>query len=205
MSATGHITTMGRGIGITACAGIGSRAIGPGVTIIASGFPVTTRPGSAGDLNSVDRNVTDAPLGKPVRRAPKPGVHSLNYENNSNKFLFGCALLAGDVLARKNRRPPLRQRPPNLKSDAERLQQATAKAAEERKRSEAAPAPSAAQTLVLSFRPAFCPARIQAEKAEARFWDHGGRVQSGLTSSIERGDERKLRVQPISKFLVFFC
>ena len=48
MSATAHITTMGRGIGITACAGIGPRAIGPGVTIIASGFPVTTRLGIIG-------------------------------------------------------------------------------------------------------------------------------------------------------------
>ena len=46
-SISGTVPTipMGRGIGITARAGIGPRAIGRGVTIIASGFPVTTRPG----------------------------------------------------------------------------------------------------------------------------------------------------------------
>ena len=48
MSATAPITAMGRGIGIMACAGIGPRAIGPGVTIVVSGFPVATRLGIIG-------------------------------------------------------------------------------------------------------------------------------------------------------------
>ena len=53
MSATAPITAMGRGIGIMACAGIGPRAIGPGVTIVASGFPVATRLGIIG-IGNVD-------------------------------------------------------------------------------------------------------------------------------------------------------
>ena len=42
MSETARITATDRGIGITACAGIGSRDIGSGVTIIEPGFTVIT-------------------------------------------------------------------------------------------------------------------------------------------------------------------
>jgi Na+-transporting methylmalonyl-CoA/oxaloacetate decarboxylase gamma subunit len=61
--------------------------------------------------------------------------------------LFGCALMAGGCSRSENQPDKAAQTTPNpnLKSDAERLQQATAKAAEERKRAEASPAPSATQ------------------------------------------------------------
>jgi Na+-transporting methylmalonyl-CoA/oxaloacetate decarboxylase gamma subunit len=61
--------------------------------------------------------------------------------------LFGCALVAGGCSRSENQPDKATQTTPNpnLKSDAERLQQATAKAAEERKRSQASPAASAAQ------------------------------------------------------------
>jgi hypothetical protein len=60
--------------------------------------------------------------------------------------LLGCAFLEG-ACSRSDKQPDATQTTPNanLKSDAERLQQATAKAAEERKRAETSPAPSAAQ------------------------------------------------------------
>jgi uncharacterized lipoprotein YajG len=60
--------------------------------------------------------------------------------------LLACALLGG-ACSRSEKQPDTTQTTPNasLKSDAERLQQATAKAAEERKRAEASLAPSATQ------------------------------------------------------------
>jgi hypothetical protein len=61
-------------------------------------------------------------------------------------IFLGCALFAGACSRSEKQPDSATQTPPaSLKSDAERLQQATAKAAEERKRSEVSPAPSAAQ------------------------------------------------------------
>jgi hypothetical protein len=59
-------------------------------------------------------------------------------------ILLACALSMG-ACSRSEKADSATQTTPNpsLKSDAERLQQATAKAAEERKRAESAPAPSA--------------------------------------------------------------
>lgn len=118
MSATAPITTMGRGIGITACAGIGPRAIGPGVTVIASGFPATTRLGTTGIIGIgrrfqtlFDEDVTDAPHGSPGRRvsllevaAPRQrcnhgGLSDRNpqlyffYENNPYRNFAGVRFL----------------------------------------------------------------------------------------------------------------
>jgi Na+-transporting methylmalonyl-CoA/oxaloacetate decarboxylase gamma subunit len=64
-------------------------------------------------------------------------------------LLLGCALLAG-ACSRSEKQPDTTTQTtpnPNLKSDAERLQAATAKAAEERKRAQTleSPKPSAAQ------------------------------------------------------------
>jgi hypothetical protein len=61
--------------------------------------------------------------------------------------LFGCALVAGGCSRSENQPDKATQTTPNpnLKSDSERLQQATAKAAEERKRAEASSTPSPAQ------------------------------------------------------------
>jgi len=63
--------------------------------------------------------------------------------------LFGCALLAGACSRSEKQPDATTQTTPNanLKSDAERLQKATAKAAEERKRSQTheSPQPSVAQ------------------------------------------------------------
>jgi hypothetical protein len=60
--------------------------------------------------------------------------------------LLASAFFEG-ACSRSDKQPDATQTTPNanLKSDAERLQRATAKAAEERKRSEASPASSAAQ------------------------------------------------------------
>jgi len=60
--------------------------------------------------------------------------------------LLACGALAGGC-SRSDKPDTATQTTPNanLKSDAERLQQATAKAAEERRRSEASPAPSVTQ------------------------------------------------------------
>ena len=58
--------------------------------------------------------------------------------------LLACTILASGCSREKQPETAISTTPnPNLKSDAERLQQATAKAAEERKRAEAAAAPSA--------------------------------------------------------------
>jgi hypothetical protein len=64
-------------------------------------------------------------------------------------LLLGCALFAG-ACSRSEKQPDTATQTtpnPNLKSDAERLQAATAKAAEERKRAQMpeSPKPSAAQ------------------------------------------------------------
>jgi Na+-transporting methylmalonyl-CoA/oxaloacetate decarboxylase gamma subunit len=61
--------------------------------------------------------------------------------------LLGGALMGGACSRSEKQPETAAQTTPNanLKSDAERLQQATAKAAEERRRSEASPAPSVAQ------------------------------------------------------------
>lgn len=61
-------------------------------------------------------------------------------------ILLACAF-SGGACSRSEKQPDTTQITPNpnLKSDAERLQQATAKAAEERKRAELSPAPTAAQ------------------------------------------------------------
>jgi hypothetical protein len=61
-------------------------------------------------------------------------------------ILLACAVSVG-ACSRSEKQPDATQTTPNpnLKSDAERLQQATAKAAEERKRAELSPAPSVAQ------------------------------------------------------------
>jgi Na+-transporting methylmalonyl-CoA/oxaloacetate decarboxylase gamma subunit len=60
-------------------------------------------------------------------------------------ILLACALSGGACSRSDNQPDTATQNAPNLKSDAERLQQATAKAAEERKRAQAqeSPAPSA--------------------------------------------------------------
>ena len=59
--------------------------------------------------------------------------------------LLVCAFLGG-ACSRSEKPDTTKTTPnPSLKSDAERLQQATAKAAEERRKSETSPAPSAAQ------------------------------------------------------------
>jgi ABC-type oligopeptide transport system substrate-binding subunit len=59
-------------------------------------------------------------------------------------LLLACALSLG--ACSPSDQPAAQTTPnPNLKSDADRLQQATAKAAEERRRADASPAPSVAQ------------------------------------------------------------
>jgi len=56
--------------------------------------------------------------------------------------LLGCALSLG-ACSRSDQPDATQSTPnPNLKSDADRLQQATAKAAEERKRAAGSPAPT---------------------------------------------------------------
>jgi hypothetical protein len=59
-------------------------------------------------------------------------------------ILLACALSVG-ACSRSEKQETATPTTPNsnLKSDAERLQQATAKAAEERRRAESSPAPSA--------------------------------------------------------------
>jgi Na+-transporting methylmalonyl-CoA/oxaloacetate decarboxylase gamma subunit len=61
-------------------------------------------------------------------------------------ILLACAFSVG-ACSRSEKQPDATQTTPNpnLKSDAERLQQATARAAEERKRAETSPAPSVTQ------------------------------------------------------------
>ena len=59
--------------------------------------------------------------------------------------VLGCALLAGGCSDKQPETATQTTPNPSLKSDAERLQQATAKAAEQRKRSESSPAPSVTQ------------------------------------------------------------
>ena len=77
---------MGRGIGLVACAGIGTLASGPGVIIIASGFPVTTDRGTfvigRPLWHSVEENVTGVPRGG-YRAARQP--------------FSGCPLHGSDV------------------------------------------------------------------------------------------------------------
>ena len=59
--------------------------------------------------------------------------------------LLGCALFAGACSDKQPDTATQATPNPNLKADADRLQQATAKAAEERKRAESSPVPSATQ------------------------------------------------------------
>jgi hypothetical protein len=59
--------------------------------------------------------------------------------------LCGCALLVGACSDKQPETATQTTPNPSLKSDAERLQQATAKAAEQRRRAESSPAPSVTQ------------------------------------------------------------
>jgi Na+-transporting methylmalonyl-CoA/oxaloacetate decarboxylase gamma subunit len=73
----------------------------------------------------------------------KPAVHSLSMKTILTVILLACAF-SGGACSRSDKKPDTTaQAPnPNLKSDADRLQQATAKAAEERKRAQAQQSPT---------------------------------------------------------------
>jgi hypothetical protein len=79
-----------------------------------------------------------------VRRAPKTRGSNLHTMKTISIILLGCALFAGACSDKQPDSSTQTTPNPNLKSDADRLQQATAKAAEQRKR-ESSPAPSVAQ------------------------------------------------------------
>jgi hypothetical protein len=79
----------------------------------------------------------------------KPAVHFFSMKTILVVILFACAF-SGGACSRSDKQPDtaVQTAPnPNLKSDADRLQQATAKAAAERKRAQTleSPTPSAPQ------------------------------------------------------------
>ena len=71
--------------------------------------------------------------------------HILQTMKTIRIILLGCALFAGACSEKQPDTATQATPNANLKSDAERLQQATAKAAEQRKRAESSPAPSVTQ------------------------------------------------------------
>jgi hypothetical protein len=75
----------------------------------------------------------------------KPAVHFFSMKTILIIILLACAF-SGGACSRSDKQPDtaVQTAPnPNLKSDADRLQQATAKAAEERKRAQAQQSPTA--------------------------------------------------------------